>query len=84
VNLEHDMLTGARDGNGACGYYAKEFLDARRKQSSPYVQGLRLTDQTDTHDADQRVISEEQLQQQAAGKGQNRGWIRRQPLKANP
>jgi hypothetical protein len=72
LNLAYDILTGARDVNDARLYYAKEFLDARRKQPTPYMERLRFTVQTDTPDADERVIAEEQLEQ-AAEEGQDRG-----------
>jgi hypothetical protein len=35
LNLVHDLVTGAEDAEQARAYYAKEFLNARRKQPPP-------------------------------------------------
>jgi hypothetical protein len=43
-------------------YYAKEFLDYRRKQPTPYMDGLRFHPDGDTRDADERVLSDEDLE----------------------
>jgi len=63
LNLMHDIVTGAKGVEEARAYYAKEFLDARRKQPTPYMERLRFQPGTDTADADQRVLSDQDLEQ---------------------
>lgn len=72
LNLVHDILIGARDVDDARAYYAKEFLDARRKQPTPYMDRLRFSPHIETPDTDQRAITEDELQQ-AVQEGQGRG-----------
>jgi len=66
----HDIVTGQRTVDGARDYYAKEFLDARRKQPTPYMEKLRFTSADGTAaDPDERILSEEQLAEaEGAGK----------------
>ena len=64
LNLMHDMVTGARDADDARAYYAKEFLDARRKRPTPYMDGLRFGSKgSPAADPDERVLTDEQLEQ---------------------
>jgi hypothetical protein len=42
-------------------YYAKEFLDYRRKKPTPYMQGLRFVPSSDTADRDERVLSDDDI-----------------------
>jgi hypothetical protein len=63
LNLMHDIVTGTKDVAAARQYYAKEFADARRKQPTPYMEKLRFTPGQDTPDPDQRMLSDEDLQQ---------------------
>jgi hypothetical protein len=44
-------------------YYAEEFLNARRKQPTPYMERLRFQPGTGTADPDQRVLSDQDLEQ---------------------
>ena len=62
LNLMHDIVTGAKTVEEARAYYAKEFLDYRRKKPTPYMQKLRF-DSTDRNaaDPDIRVLSDEDL-----------------------
>jgi hypothetical protein len=64
LNLVHDIVTGERDVVDARNYYAKEFLDYRRKKPTPYMEGLRFTSDpdADTADPDERVISDTELE----------------------
>jgi hypothetical protein len=63
LNLMHDIVTGEKDVAAAREYYAKEFLDYRRKQPTPYMDGLRFTPPSDsTPDPDSRVLSDEDLE----------------------
>lgn len=72
LNLMHDIVTNARTVDDARQYYAKEFLDARRGQPTPYMQRLRFTPPADAADPDQRVLSDDQLNQAVwEGKRQN-------------
>jgi hypothetical protein len=71
LNLMHDIVTGAKDVEQARGYYAKEFLDARRKRPTPYMAKLRFTPgDASAADLDERVLSDEDLAQ-AAKAGEN-------------
>lgn len=66
LNLMHDIVTGERDVEDARSYYAKEFLDYRRKKPTPYMEKLRFAPDpdadTDTADPDERVISDAELE----------------------
>jgi hypothetical protein len=63
LNLMHDIITGAKGVEEARAYYAKEFLDARRQQPTPYMEKLRFQPGTGTADGDQRVLSDQDLEQ---------------------
>lgn len=69
LNLMHDIVTDQRDAQGARSYYAKEFLDARRKQPTPYMEKLHFTTAW-AADPDERLLSDEQLEQ-AKVEGEN-------------
>jgi hypothetical protein len=63
LNLMHDIVTGAKTAQQARDYYAKEFLDYRRKQPTPYMQGLQFTPPSGgTPDPDVPVLSGQDLQ----------------------
>lgn len=72
LNLMHDIVTGQRDVEDARSYYAEEFLDARRKRPTPYMEGLRFpSDDRDAADPDARLLSDEDLERAVAeGEGQ--------------
>jgi hypothetical protein len=61
LNLVHDIVTGKRDVQDARAYYAKEFLDYRRKKPTPYMEGLRFVPSSGTADPDSRVLSDEDI-----------------------
>ena len=64
LNLMHDIVTGRRSVSEARRHYAREFLDYRRKQPTPYMQGLKFTaDVGGTADPDRRMLSEFDLKQ---------------------
>jgi len=42
LNLMHDIVTGKRSVQEARDYYAKEFLDYRRKEPRPYMDEMRF------------------------------------------
>jgi hypothetical protein len=64
LNLMHDIVTGAKDAAAARDYYAKEFADYRRKKPTPYMRKLHFTaGLADTRDPDERVLSDEDLEQ---------------------
>lgn len=64
LNLMHDIVTERRSVQEAREYYAKEFADFRRKLPTPYMEKLRFaTGDGNTGDPDERVLSDEQLQQ---------------------
>jgi len=63
LNLMHDIVTGAKTVREARDYYAKEFLDYRRKMPTPYMEKLRFTPPAgNTADPDQRMLSDEALE----------------------
>jgi hypothetical protein len=63
LNLMHDIVTGEKSVQEARDYYATEFLNARRKEPTPYMEGLRFRPGTGTAaDPDTRVLSDEQLE----------------------
>lgn len=63
LNLMHDIVTGAKTVEQAREYYAKEFADYRRKQPTPYMEQLRFQPGHDTADADERLLSDQDLEQ---------------------
>jgi hypothetical protein len=63
LNLMHDIVTGAKGVEDARAYYAEEFLNARRQQSTPYMEQLRFKPGSGTADPDQRVLSDQDLEQ---------------------
>jgi hypothetical protein len=63
LNLVHDIVTGAKTAEQAREYYAKEFLDYRRGKPTPYMDELRIPEQSDTADPDVRLLSDEDLEQ---------------------
>jgi hypothetical protein len=71
LNLMHDIVAGAKGVEEARAYYAEEFLDARRKQPTAYMEQLRFQPGTDTADPDQRVLSDQDLEQ-AVQEGEER------------
>lgn len=66
LNLMHDVVTGAKSSNEARDYYAKEFLDYRRKEPTPYMDELHVPTGTNTPDPDTRVLSDEDLERAKA------------------
>jgi hypothetical protein len=63
LNLMHDVVTGARTVEEARAYYAKEFADYRRGEPTPYMEKLRFDGATDAADPDERVLSDDELEQ---------------------
>lgn len=66
LNLMHDIVTGQKSPEEARAYYAKEFLDYRRKKPTPYMKRLRVPPQHETADADMPILTEDELQQAQA------------------
>jgi len=63
LNLMHDIVTGKKDVRQAREYYAKEFLDYRRKKPTPYMDKLRfMPSRGSAADPDARLLSDEDLQ----------------------
>lgn len=63
LNLAHDIVTDQRTVNEARAYYVKEFLDARRNQPTPYMEGLRFRPSDDqTSDPDERLLFDDDLE----------------------
>lgn len=71
LNLMHDIVEGEKTVEEARRYYAKEFLDYRRGKPTPYMEKLHFTlPDKETGDADQRVLSDEDLEKaKAEGSG---------------
>ena len=66
LNLTHDIVTGAKSVAEAREYYAKEFADYRRKKPTPYMEKLWFETSGGTADPDERVLSDEELEQAVA------------------
>ena len=67
LNLVHDVVVGEKTVEEARDYYAKEFLDYRRKKPTPYMEKLRFTPPTGgTADSDRRLLSDEDLERAKA------------------
>src|SRR5690606_438661 len=63
LNLMHDIVTGEKDVQQARDYYAKEFIDYRRREPTPYRKGLRFSpDDGETADPDRRVLTDDDLE----------------------
>ncbi|NED97808.1 hypothetical protein G1H11_21140 [Phytoactinopolyspora alkaliphila] len=70
LNLMHDIVTGRMDVAEARGYYAKEFLDVRRGNPTPYMEGLRFQPEDGSAaDPDRRIVSDEELEEAASQGG---------------
>ncbi|TLM84505.1 hypothetical protein FDW83_07230 [Pseudarthrobacter sp. NamE2] len=65
LNLMHDIVTGEKDVEQARAYYAEEFAGYRKKEPTPYMEKLRFSPQSGTGDPDQRVLSDQDLEQAA-------------------
>jgi hypothetical protein len=62
LNLMHDIVMGRKSADEARDYYAKEFLDARRKRPTPYMEKLRFEPASSSAaDPDARVLSDQQV-----------------------
>ncbi len=77
LNLMHDVVTGAKSSNEARDYYAKEFLDYRRKEPTPYMDELHVPTGTNTPDPDRRVLSDEDLERAKAEGSQRTAAVAR-------
>jgi hypothetical protein len=66
LNLMHDIVIGEKTVGEARAYYAKEFADYRRKKPTPYMQQLLFSSRKRTPDPDQRLLSDEDLEQAKA------------------
>jgi len=82
LNLMHDIAIGAKTAREARDYYAKEFADYRRKQPTPYMEGLRFKPASGTADPDVRELSDEELAR-AAEQGKAASREMSQPGPAN-
>lgn len=70
LNLAHDIATGEKDIQEARAYYAEEFLAARSKDPTPYMDGLRF-EPSGGADPDERSLSDQDLAE-AARAGENK------------
>lgn len=72
LNLMHDLVSGEKSVEEAREYYAKEFVDHRRKKPTPYMEQLRFpTGAGETADPDVRILSDDDLEQ-AVKEGEKR------------
>lgn len=72
LNLMHDIVTGDKDVDEARDYYAREFVDFRRKEPTPYMEGLKFAPSNGgAADPDTRVLSDEELEE-AVKEGEQR------------
>jgi hypothetical protein len=64
LNLMHDIVTGKKTVQQARDYYAKEFLDFRRKLPTPYMEKLHFRPSVgNTGDPDRAVLNKQDLEQ---------------------
>lgn len=71
LNLAHDIVEGKKTVQQAREYYAHEFLAYRRKDPTPYMEGLRF-EPNGGRDADEPLLSDEQLEEaMTAGKAKD-------------
>lgn len=64
LNLVYDIVTGRKTVGEARDYYAKEFLDYRRGELTPYMEKLFFAPaRSDSGDRDMRIISDEEIEQ---------------------
>jgi len=70
LNLMHDIVTGQKTVAEARDYYGVEFLNARRKQPTPYMDKLNFgAPHGPSVDPDERILSDSQLAEaEAQGK----------------
>ncbi|HJR93351.1 MAG TPA: hypothetical protein VJ938_12985 [Acidimicrobiia bacterium] len=61
LNLADEIVNRKRSVEDARAYYAKEFLDARRGQPTPYMEGLRFQ-ASEGADPDRRILSDADLE----------------------
>jgi hypothetical protein len=62
LNLMHDIVSGQKSAAEARDYYAKEFVDYRRKEATPYMEGLHFKPGQDTPDPDEPLLSDADLE----------------------
>jgi hypothetical protein len=68
LNLMNDIVQGKRSVEEAREYYKKEFLDYRRGEPTPYMEKLHFSPGSGrAGDADERIISERELQEVSSG-----------------
>jgi hypothetical protein len=60
LNLANDIIEGMRSVEEARKYYAHEFLGYRKKEATPYMEGLRF-EPNGRRDSDERLLSDEDL-----------------------
>jgi hypothetical protein len=63
VESRHDIVIGKKTVREARDYYAKEFLDYRRKLPTRGMNELNFPPQSDCGDPDQRLLSEADLEE---------------------
>lgn len=63
LNLAHDIITGQKTVEEAREYYGHEFLAYRRKEPTPYMDGLRFEPQDEAAYQDERILSHEELEE---------------------
>jgi hypothetical protein len=61
LNLADEIVRGQKSVEEARAYYATEFLNARRGAPTPYMDSLRFSPQPNAGDADERVLTEQEL-----------------------
>jgi len=62
LNLANDIIEGKKTVQEARDYYAHEFLAYRKKEPTPYMDGLKFKP-NGGRDADERVLSDEQIEE---------------------
>lgn len=66
LNLMHDIVTGVKSPEEARAYYGVEFLAARQKRATPFMDKLWFEHGAASADPDVRTLTEEQLERAVA------------------
>jgi hypothetical protein len=67
LNLMHDIVQGEKSVDEARDYYAKEFLDYRRGNPTPYMEKLHFVPGNGgSGDPDERIISDSDIEKAEA------------------
>jgi hypothetical protein len=73
LNLMHDIVSRSKSVEDARAYYAKEFLAGKGEGPTPYMDRLNFAPMPSPRDPDERVLSDQQLEDAKAAKASSGG-----------